>query len=144
MGNDKKKKRKGRPGKNPTIDEAKLKETLDQLQAPAEQLKHTIVELQVINDQLHKTNKVLTSTLKEILGEFNERLGALEMEQFGEVKGDFQKYLAKEDANVQLSEVPGDDRSEAADAEAGEAEDGGGQGAEGAEAGSEEGDPTLH
>ena len=139
------KKHTGRPGKNPTADQAKLKEMLDQLSAPAEQLKHTIVELQVINDQLHKTNKSLTRTLNLMMGEFNERLSGLETAQFGEVKGDFEKYLTpKEDEDVQLSEVREDDGSASANAETAKEADDGGPSDESVETGDPEGDSTLH
>lgn len=138
------KKHKGRPGRNPSVEQAKLKEMLGNLNAPAEQLKHTIVELQVINNQLHAANKVLTQTLKEMLGEFHDRLAAVELEQFGEVRGNFDKYLAKEETDVQLSEVRGDDSGETGDAEAGETADGRGQGNEDEAPGDPEGDSTLH
>jgi len=144
MGNGKK--RKSRAGKNPTIEQAKLKEMLDKLKvdAPAEQLKQLLLEQRVTNERLHVTNKVLTQTLKEMLGEFHERLAALEMQQFGEVRGDFEKYLAKESADVQLQDVREVDGVSSDDAEDREAGDGRGQGDESDEAGSEGGDSTLH
>jgi nucleoside diphosphate kinase len=78
---------------------------MGQLSAPTEGLKKMIVELQMVNDQLHKTNKTLTATLKEMMGEFNDRLGDLEKAEFGEVRGDFSKYLQKEEEDVQVSKV---------------------------------------
>lgn len=98
-------KHQGRPGRNPSLNEAQLKSVMNQLSAPTDALKNMIVESQMINDQLHKTNKVLTRTLNEMLGEFHDRLSAVEIEQFGEVKGDFSKYVQKEVESVQVSKV---------------------------------------
>jgi len=141
MGN---RKHKGRAARNPTIEQAKIKEQIDTLAAPTEQLKRMLVEQQLTNENLHKTNKVLTQTLKEMLGEFHDRLSAVEMEQFGEVRGDFDKYLAKEEEDVQLSEVRGDDASAADDAQADEVADDRGQGDASDASGSSDGDTTLH
>lgn len=124
--------------------EARIKQQIESLAAPTDQLKRMLVEQQLTNDQLHKTNKVLTQTLKEMLGEFHERLAALETEQFGEVRGDFGKYLAKEDEDVQLSDVRGDDSSETDDAEDHEDASSGGQDHEDDASGDQGGDSTLH
>ena len=124
--------------------QAKLREQIDAMSAPTEQLKQLLVEQRLTNDQLHKANKVLTLTLKEMLGEFHERLSALEIEQFGEVRGNFEKYLAKEEESVQLSDVREDDGVETDDVETDEAPDGGGQGDAPDEVGSTGGDSTVH
>lgn len=140
----KSKRSKGRPGRNPTLAQAKLKEQIDSLAAPTEQLKQMIVEQQLTNQQLHVVNKRLTDTVSSMLGEIHERLSALETAQFGEVRGDIGKYLAKEDADVQLSEVREDDPSETTAAENSGDADGGGQSDSPAEVGDSEGDTTLH
>jgi hypothetical protein len=128
------------------MEQAKLKGMLDQLGAPAEQLKHTIVELQMINDQLHKANKALTMTLKEIMGDFHERLGTIEKKVFGEVRGDYSKYLVnqEEDEDVHLPEVQEGDSPSTADAEADGEEVSRGQSDENPAAGDPEGDPSVH
>jgi len=141
MGN---RKHKGRAARNPTIEQAKIKEQIDTLAAPTEQLKRMLVEQQLTNENLHKTNKVLTQTLKEMLGEFHDRLSAVELEQFGEVRGDFNKYLAKEEEDVQLSDVRGDDAVASDTTPAGEDAGDRGQGDAADAPGSTGGDTTLH
>lgn len=97
------KRHQGRPGRNPSIQQVKLKSMLDQLGAPSEGLRQTIVQLQEMNQKLHETNKSLVSTTSEILEEFDARLRKLETAQFGTPDEGFDKYKGAE--NVQLSSV---------------------------------------
>lgn len=104
-----------------------LQQLVQQLSRPAEGIEKTNKELSAINEKLHNTNKRLLETLQEILTEFNERLGCLEVERFGKVRGDFDKFLEKqkqeEEADVQVQDVRGIDPSQETEAETTEASD---------------------
>ena len=128
-----KKRHKGRPARNPAHP-GKIQEAFASLAQPVAQIAHTV-------EQFKEREKKLIDTLNEILQDIHKRLADLEVNAFGEARGE------KGEEDVQMPEVPEIDAVPTTDAPPdrvqGEGVPGPGDGDRESVPGDQEGDPGV-